>query len=107
MTPTRSPVVWPTIPAMVRDVAAASGDTEAVVDGDRRVDFAGLRERVGGAARALLAVGIERGALHAEAEDARVPGEPAPWETGTERSRILRLFETLRAVLQRCGARSP
>jgi acyl-CoA synthetase (AMP-forming)/AMP-acid ligase II len=57
----RSEVTWPTIPAMVRDVAAANPDAEAVVDGDRRIDFDGLRTRVDAAARALLAVGIERG----------------------------------------------
>ena len=57
----RSEVTWPTIPAMVRDVARRVGDAEAVVDGDRRVDFAELRGRVDDAARALLASGIERG----------------------------------------------
>ena len=39
----------------------ASGDAEAVVDGDRRVDFATLRGLVDDAARALVASGIERG----------------------------------------------
>ena len=41
--------------------AAGRGDAEAVVDGDRRVDFATLRGMVDDAARALLASGIERG----------------------------------------------
>jgi acyl-CoA synthetase (AMP-forming)/AMP-acid ligase II len=46
---------------MVREVAAASPEVEAVVDGDRRVTYAELRSRVDAAARALLAVGVERG----------------------------------------------
>ncbi len=57
----RSEVEWESIPAMVREVAAGNPDTEAVVDGDRRVDYSDLRDRVDAAARALLAVGIERG----------------------------------------------
>jgi acyl-CoA synthetase (AMP-forming)/AMP-acid ligase II len=57
----RSVVEWPTIPAMLRDTARRSPGTEAVVDGDRRVDDATLRELVDGAARALIASGIERG----------------------------------------------
>jgi acyl-CoA synthetase (AMP-forming)/AMP-acid ligase II len=57
----RSEVTWPTIPAMVRDAARRQGDAEAVVDGDRRVDFATLRTMVDGAAKALLASGIAPG----------------------------------------------
>ena len=57
----RSEVIWPTIPAMLRDGAARAGGVEAVVDGNRRVDFATLRTMVDGAARALMASGIERG----------------------------------------------
>jgi acyl-CoA synthetase (AMP-forming)/AMP-acid ligase II len=57
----RTPVTWPTIPAMVREVAAANPEVEAVVDGDRRVTYRELRDRVDAAARALLAVDIERG----------------------------------------------
>jgi acyl-CoA synthetase (AMP-forming)/AMP-acid ligase II len=57
----RSEVTWPTIPAMVRDGARRCGDAEAVVDGARRIDFAGLRARVDAAARALMALGIDRG----------------------------------------------
>jgi acyl-CoA synthetase (AMP-forming)/AMP-acid ligase II len=57
----RSEVTWPTIPAMVHDAARRQGDAEAVVDGDRRVDFATLRNMVDGAARALLASGIAPG----------------------------------------------
>jgi len=57
----RSEVAWPTIPAMVRDAAARFGDADAVVDGDRRVGFAELRDLVSGAARALVAGGLEPG----------------------------------------------
>ncbi|MEX2255594.1 MAG: FadD3 family acyl-CoA ligase [Acidimicrobiia bacterium] len=57
----RSEVTWPTVPAMVRDAARRFGDTEAVVDGTRRVGFTELSGLVSGAARALLASGIERG----------------------------------------------
>ncbi|MFN8034806.1 MAG: FadD3 family acyl-CoA ligase [Acidimicrobiia bacterium] len=46
---------------MVRDAARRDGNAEAVVDGDRRTDFATLRAMVDDAARALLASGIERG----------------------------------------------
>ena len=38
----RSEVTWPSIPAMVSDAARRFGDAEAVVDGDRRIDFAEL-----------------------------------------------------------------
>lgn len=57
----RSDVIWPTIPAMVRDAASRCGRAEAVVDGSRRIDFATLRRMVDATARALLASGIERG----------------------------------------------
>jgi HIP---CoA ligase len=57
----RSEVAWPTIPAMVRDAARRAGTAEAVVEGTRRVDFATLRTMVDGAARALVASGVERG----------------------------------------------
>jgi acyl-CoA synthetase (AMP-forming)/AMP-acid ligase II len=57
----RSEVTWPTIPAMLRDTAQGLGDADAVVDGDRRVDYMTLRAMVDDAARALLASGIERG----------------------------------------------
>ena len=59
--PVRSEVTWPTIPAMVRDAAERFGDTEAVVDGDRRVGFAELSKLVSGGAQALVASGIEPG----------------------------------------------
>ncbi len=54
----RSEVTWPTIPAMLRDAAHRRGEAEAVVDGDRRIDFAALRAMVDRAAKALLASGI-------------------------------------------------
>src|SRR5882757_6247650 len=46
---------------MVRDSAHRFGDSEAVVEGDRRVGFAELSALVSGAARALAASGIEPG----------------------------------------------
>jgi len=57
----RSEVTWPSIPAMVRDGATRFGDAEAVVDGDRRVSYAALTGMVAGAARALMASGVEPG----------------------------------------------
>jgi acyl-CoA synthetase (AMP-forming)/AMP-acid ligase II len=57
----RSAVTWPSIPAMVRDAADRHGAAEAVVDGDRRVTYADLGARIGTAARAFVASGIEPG----------------------------------------------
>ncbi|HTD51214.1 MAG TPA: FadD3 family acyl-CoA ligase [Acidimicrobiia bacterium] len=57
----RSEVTWPTIPAMVRHGSDRFANTQAVVDGTRRVDFATLRAMVDDAARALMASGIVRG----------------------------------------------
>jgi acyl-CoA synthetase (AMP-forming)/AMP-acid ligase II len=57
----RSEVTWPTIPALVRDAALRFADAEAVVDGDRRISFRTLAERVSDAARALIAAGVEPG----------------------------------------------
>ncbi len=57
----RSEVTWPTIPAMVQDAARRFGPTEAVVDGDRRIDFRELAASIEQAACALLASGVERG----------------------------------------------
>ena len=59
--PVRSEVTWPTIPAMARDRARRSARAEAVVDGDRRVDFTTLGAMVDDAARALVASGIAPG----------------------------------------------
>ncbi len=57
----RSEVTWPTVPAMVRDAARRFGDSEAVVDSERRVGFVELEAMVRRAARALCASGVERG----------------------------------------------
>jgi acyl-CoA synthetase (AMP-forming)/AMP-acid ligase II len=57
----RSEVTWSTIPAMVRDGARRNASAEAVVDGARRVSNASLAGSVSGAARALVASGIEPG----------------------------------------------
>ena len=57
----RAEAAWPSIPAMVRDTAQRLGDAEAVVDGDQRISFTELADRVSGAARALMASGIEPG----------------------------------------------
>jgi acyl-CoA synthetase (AMP-forming)/AMP-acid ligase II len=46
---------------MLRATAARVPATEAVVDGERRVDYAELRTLVDGAARALNAAGVEHG----------------------------------------------
>ncbi|GHF19512.1 acyl-CoA synthetase [Amycolatopsis deserti] len=50
-----------TIPAVVRDAAAKFGTSEALVDGDVRLGFDQLLERVQTAARAFLARGIAPG----------------------------------------------
>ncbi len=57
----RSEVTWPTIPAMVRHGGRRFATTDAVVDDRGRVDYQTLRVMVDDAARALMAVGIERG----------------------------------------------
>ena len=59
--PVRSEVTWPTIPAMVRDAARRFGDTDAVVDGARRIGFAELGGAVTDAARALVHCGVRTG----------------------------------------------
>ncbi len=63
----RGDLQWGTIPALVEDAAARFGDAEAVVDPNgpagrvTRLTFDELSERVAGAARSLVANGIERG----------------------------------------------
>jgi acyl-CoA synthetase (AMP-forming)/AMP-acid ligase II len=57
----RSEVAWPSIPAMVRDVARRDPSGEAVVADARRVTFAELGARASDAARALIASGVEPG----------------------------------------------
>jgi acyl-CoA synthetase (AMP-forming)/AMP-acid ligase II len=51
----------PTVPAAVRRAAARWPDQEAVVDGDRRVTWAGLADRMTAAARAVVAAGVGPG----------------------------------------------
>ena len=50
-----------TIPDLVAQQAEVLGDAKAIVDSDATISFAGLAERVDEAARALIAMGIERG----------------------------------------------
>ena len=50
-----------TIPALVDDAAARFGDTEALVDGDLRISFVELRDRVSPMADALRAWGLAPG----------------------------------------------
>jgi acyl-CoA synthetase (AMP-forming)/AMP-acid ligase II len=57
----RSEVTWPSIPAMVRDAARRDGDGAAIVSDDERLTYADLAARVGAAARALIASGVEPG----------------------------------------------
>ncbi len=57
----RSEVLWPSIPAMLRTVAAERANGIAIVDGDDRIHWAELVDRVDVAARALMAGGVEHG----------------------------------------------
>jgi acyl-CoA synthetase (AMP-forming)/AMP-acid ligase II len=57
----RSEITAPTIPGMLRETAQRSAFAEAIVDGERRIDFATLRGLVDDAARALLVAGIAPG----------------------------------------------
>jgi len=50
-----------TLGDLVDEMAATTPNAEAVVFGDERLDYAGLKARVDVFARALLAVGIQRG----------------------------------------------
>jgi acyl-CoA synthetase (AMP-forming)/AMP-acid ligase II len=52
---------WDTIPEMVLSAGDRFGDAEAVVDGELRLSFAGLAERVRAAAGAFRDAGIEKG----------------------------------------------
>ena len=51
----------PTIPALVETAAAAFGEAEAVVDGDRRVSFSQLADLVHAAAGECIRLGVEPG----------------------------------------------
>jgi acyl-CoA synthetase (AMP-forming)/AMP-acid ligase II len=57
----RGDLVWGTIPALVDWAAARFGEQEAVVDGDVRLSFAGLADRVDEVARGLVAAGLMPG----------------------------------------------
>lgn len=57
----RSEVSWPSIPAMLREVAREREGGVAIVDGDQRLLWSDLVERVDEAARALIAGDIEAG----------------------------------------------
>jgi acyl-CoA synthetase (AMP-forming)/AMP-acid ligase II len=57
----RGDLRWGTIPRLVEDAADRFGDAGAVVDGDERITFTDLAERVDLAARAVLARGVGPG----------------------------------------------
>ncbi|MGC0422443.1 FadD3 family acyl-CoA ligase [Embleya sp. AB8] len=52
---------WGSIPALVDSAADRFGDREAVVDGNVRVTYAELRDRVRRAAGAVVAAGVDKG----------------------------------------------
>ena len=52
---------WGTTPALLADVAARAPEAEAVVDGDTRLTFAQLAERVDAAAAGFVAAGLDPG----------------------------------------------
>jgi acyl-CoA synthetase (AMP-forming)/AMP-acid ligase II len=52
---------WPSIPALARDAGERFADSEAVVDGEAHLSFARLWTDAVTAARAFVAIGIERG----------------------------------------------
>ena len=56
-----APGLTDTIPALVDDAAARFGDSEALVDGDLRISFVELRDRVSAMADALTAWGLAPG----------------------------------------------
>ena len=58
---TRQTPPWDSIPAMLRDTAQRDPDGAAVVTADLRVAYAALTNEVTGAARALMAAGVEPG----------------------------------------------
>ena len=53
--------MWESIPALVRDAASRFGGGEAVVDGDVRLSWVELAERVAAASGSAAAAGIRRG----------------------------------------------
>ena len=52
---------WATIPGLVASGVARFGDAEALVDGDLRLTYGQLAERVEHSTRAAIAAGVERG----------------------------------------------
>jgi len=52
---------WRTVPGLVASGVARFGDAEALVDGDLRLSFAQLAERVEHSTRAAMAAGVEAG----------------------------------------------
>ncbi len=52
---------WPSIPHLLDDCVARHGDKAAVIEGDLRLTYSDLKERVVAVARGLLSRGIERG----------------------------------------------
>ncbi len=57
----RGDLEWGTVGGLVRSAGDRFGPREAVVDGDTRMTFAGLSAAVDQAARAAIAIGVERG----------------------------------------------
>ncbi len=58
---TAPPVPWSTIPALIEDAANRFGDAEALVDGELRLSFVELRDRIAGSAAAAMASGVAPG----------------------------------------------
>ena len=54
-------MTWTSLPQMVEDAAGRFGDVEAVVDGDRRIDFASLAREAWRVSSALIENGFEAG----------------------------------------------
>jgi acyl-CoA synthetase (AMP-forming)/AMP-acid ligase II len=57
----RADLIWGTIPGLVADAAERHAATEAIVDVDVRLTYAQLAGEVDGAARGLVALGVEPG----------------------------------------------
>ena len=57
----RGDLRWGTTSTLLTEAANRLGDTEAIVDGDVRITYAGLETAVTEAAAAFLAAGLERG----------------------------------------------
>lgn len=57
----RADLRWGTVPRLLEDVATRMPDAEAVVEGDRRISFAGLAQAANEVTRGLMASGVARG----------------------------------------------